>query len=291
MMETGGIIEKIVEYYEDGDKFNKIIEPIIVNRNSDGSFDSSEILNRLAYTIIDQQRDVSSVVIPIWVTLMYLGVNHEFLSKSKHAGELVQSVLQAYGHQQYHTREDLKLAGKSGASRTDAFIDVYKKYDPDSFLNFIISHKKNIETIFKELNTLKFISYKSASFFLRDIEGIEYDILPIDVNVAYSFQLTGLFFIKEDGMPPFETIIKSVVGVSRRNDPGNYRKISDKMLRLCSEEGFSPHQINRYFFLLGSDFCQNLKCTECFLSDCCYFNSELSSDQKKSFIERLKSRG
>lgn len=89
---------------------------------------------------------------------------------------------------------------------------------------------------------------------------------------------------------PFETIIKSVVGVSRRNDPGNYRKISDKMLRLCSEEGFSPHQINRYFFLLGSDFCQNLKCTECFLSDCCYFNSELSSDQKKSFIERLKSR-
>ncbi|MGB9837621.1 hypothetical protein [Methanothermobacter sp.] len=165
MIEIREMIEKIVEYYEDCNKFNKIIEPIIVNMNSDGSFDSSEILNRLAYTIIDQQRDVSSVVIPIWVTLMYLGVNHEFLSKSEHASELVQSVLQAYGHQQYHTREDLELAGKRGASRTDAFIDVYKKYDPDSFLNFIISHKNNIEAIFKELNTLKFISYKSASFF------------------------------------------------------------------------------------------------------------------------------
>ncbi|MGB9837622.1 hypothetical protein [Methanothermobacter sp.] len=125
---------------------------------------------------------------------------------------------------------------------------------------------------------------------MRDIEGIEYDILPVDVNVAYSFQLTGLFFIREDGMPPFETIIESVVGVSKRNDPGNYKKISDKMLRSCFEEGFNPQQINRYFFLLGSDFCQNLKCTQCFLADYCYFNSELSSDQKRSFIERLKSR-
>ncbi len=291
MFNAGTILKKIIEYYEKGDKFKKLIEPIIIiKKDSDGRFDASEILNRLAYTIIDQQRDVSSVVIPVWVTLMYLGVNHKFLSRSKHAGELVQSVLQAYGHQQYYTCDDLKLTGKRGASRTDAFIDVYKKYDPESFLNFIMNNSGNIEIIFKELTRLKFISYKSASFFLRDIEGIKYDILPVDVNVAYSFQLTGLYFLEDDGMPSFDRVINSIISASKRNDPVNYKKISDKMLRLCYSRDLSPHMVNRYFFLLGSDFCQNLKCDECFLSESCYFNTELSSEEKKIFIEKLRSK-
>lgn len=288
MVNAEEIFKKVKDYYENSDKFNKIVEPIIVYRNSEGFFDASEILNRLAYTIIDQQRDVSSVVIPIWVTLMYLGVNSEFLAKSKHAPELVQAVLQAYGHQQYHTRQDLSLAGKRGASRTDAFIDVYKKYTPESFLNFILTNSRNVEKIFEELIKLKFISYKGASFFLRDIEGLEYDILPIDVNVAYSFQLTGLFFLKEDGIPPFDEIINSLISASQRNKPTNYKKISDKMLRLCNRTGNNPHHMNRYFFLLGSDFCQKFNCRECFLAGSCYFSTELSSDQKQIFVEKLR---
>lgn len=291
MINAEEIFKNVSDYYESGDKFNKIIEPIIVYKNSEGSFDASEILNRLAYTIIDQQRDVSSVIIPIWVTLMYLGVNPEFLSKSKHAAELVQSVLQAYGHQQYHTHHDLTLAGKRGASRTDAFIDVYKTYTPESFLNFILSNGRNVEKIFEELIKLKFVSYKGASFFLRDIEGMEYDILPVDVNVAYSFQLTGLFFLKDEGIPPFNEVLNSLISASQRNKPTNYKKISNKMLHLCYRSGNNPYQMNRYFFLLGSDFCQNLKCFECFFSGSCYFNNELSSFQKRKFLEKLKFKG
>jgi hypothetical protein len=103
---------------------------------------------------------------------MYLGVNHKFLSRSKHAGELVQSVLQAYGHQQYYTRDDLKLTGKRGASPTDAFIDVYKKYDPESFLNFIMNNSGNIEIIFKELARLKFISTNQLHSFCGTLKAL-----------------------------------------------------------------------------------------------------------------------
>lgn len=88
--------------------------------------------------------------------------------------------------------------------------------------------------------------------------------------MAYSFQLTGLYFLEDDGMHSFDRVINSIISASKRNDPVNYKKISDKMLRLCYSRDLSPHMVNRYFFLLGSDFCQNLKCDECFLSESCY---------------------
>ena len=71
-------------------------------------------------------------------------------------------------------------------------------------------------------------------------------------------------------MHSFDRVINSIISASKRNDPVNYKKISDKMLRLCYSRDLSPHMVNRYFFLLGSDFCQNLKCDECFLSESCY---------------------
>ena len=64
---------------------------------------------------------------------MYKNVNPEFLSESPYATELVQSMFKAYGHQNYHTKADFEVRGKGGSSRTDAFIQAYKKYTPKNF--------------------------------------------------------------------------------------------------------------------------------------------------------------
>ena len=88
-------------------------------------------------------------------------------------GEFVQSMFKAYGHQNYHTKADFVFMEKGGASRTDAFIEAYKSHTPEEFLSFVIKNSHNIELIFEELKKLKYISLKSASFFLRDVEGLE----------------------------------------------------------------------------------------------------------------------
>ena len=134
-----------------GENFQKLIEPIIIKKDLNGNFDSIELLNRLVYTIVDQQRDVASIIIPIWVNMMYKNVNPEFLSESPYASEYVQSMFKAYGHQNYHTKADFEVRGRGGASRTDAFIQAYKEYSPDQFLSLITKNSHNIETIFKEL--------------------------------------------------------------------------------------------------------------------------------------------
>ena len=109
---------------------------------------------------------------------------------------------------------------------------------------------------------------------------MEYDILPIDVNVAYSFQYTGLFFFNESNM--------NIIPVSKRTQLREYSEISDKIRDLCSELDYNPHEINRYLFLLGADFCQSLKCDDCCVGENCYFNS-LSEDKKKLFLKQIKS--
>ncbi|PAV05461.1 hypothetical protein [Methanobacterium bryantii] len=281
------IIDEIIQYFSEGKNFQKLIAPIIIKKDSNGDYDPVELLNRLAYTIVDQQRDVASIVIPIWVNMMYKDINPDFLAKSPYATEFVQSMFKAYGHQNYHSKTDFEIRGKGGASRTDAFVQAYNEYSPDEFLDFIKHNSSDIESIFKELVKLKYISLKSASFFLRDVEGLEYDILPIDVNVAYSFQYTGLFF-KDNSLNSFDEVLKEIIPVSKRTNIVEYSKISDRMQELCSELGYNPYELNRYLFLLGADFCQSLKCKSCFLRENCYFN-DLSSECKEKFVSRIKS--
>ena len=276
----------LISYYSDGSKFKKLIEPIILKKDVNGGFDSVELINRLAYTIVDQQRDVESIIIPIWVTMMFKNMNPDFLAKSPYASDFVQSMFKAYGHQNYHTKDDFRIrGGRSGASRTDAFIELYNEYTPEEFLSFVLENSHDIESIFKELVKLKFISLKSASFFLRDVEGLEYDILPIDVNVAYSFQYTGLFFNQRES---FEKVLDNIIPVSKRTKLAEYSNISDNLKNTCSELNFNPYEVNRYLFLLGADYCQSLKCNECFLSDNCYFNN-LSDEEKEKFYNKIKS--
>ena len=213
---------------------------------------------------------------------MYKNVNPEFLSESPYSNELVQSMFKAYGHQNYHTKADFEVREKGGASRTDAFIQAYKSYTPEDFQTFIVENSQNIELIFEELKKLKYISLKSASFFLRDVEGLEYDILPIDVNVAYSFQYTGLFFDIDSS-----NIEDDIIPVSKRTHLREYSLISNKIKDLCAKLGYNPHVINRYLFLLGADFCQSLKCDLCCVRDECYFNS-LSEEKKIIFKNLIK---
>lgn len=279
-------LQKLINHYSDADKFKKLIEPIILKKDINGVFDSIELINRLAYTIVDQQRDVESIIIPIWVTMMSMNMNPNFLAKSHYASDFVQSMLKAYGHQNYHTKEDFKIREKSGASRTDAFLQLYQEYTPEEFHEFILENSNVIETIFKELIKLKYISLKSASFFLRDVEGLEYDILPIDVNVAYSFQYSGLFNYNQS--ESFESVLDNIIPVSKRTKIVEYSKISDNLKNLCFKLNLSPYEVNRYLFLLGADYCQSLKCDKCFLSDYCYFNS-LLSNQKSKFADKIKS--
>ena len=281
------LLDEVVRYFSEGQNYNKLIAPIILKKDTNGNFDSSELLNRLSYTIVDQQRDVASIIIPIWVNMMYLNVNPEFISESPLAEEFVQSMFKAYGHQNYHTKADLKVREKSGASRTDAFMNVYKTYSPDEFKDFISKNSQDIGFIFNELIKLKFISYKSASFFLRDVEGLEYDILPIDVNIAYSFQYTGLFFIDES-IKNFSDVLESTIPVSKRNDINEYSKISDKLMDLSSELDYNPYEINRFLFLLGANFCQSLKCENCIVKKYCYFHNLPTIGHKQMFIEKIK---
>lgn len=285
------LLDELVAYFSEGDRFQKLIAPIIVKKDNNSNFDSIELFNRLTYTIVDQQRDVASVVIPIWVNMMCKGMNPDFLAKSPHATEFVQSMFMAYGHQNYHTRSDFEFRGRGGASRTDSFIDAYKKHSPEEFLEFIKENSDNIEFIFEKLIKLKFISLKSASFFLRDVEGLEYDILPIDVNVAYSFQYTGLFFMENDKYQTNSNtdVINSIIPVSQRTNISEYSQISDKIYSVCKELDYNPYEINRYLFLLGSDFCQTLKCQSCCVNQYCYFNNLPNSSLKQQFMDRIRS--
>lgn len=57
---TSFLLNEIVFYYSDEAKFKKLIEPIILKKDVNGSFDSVELINRLDYTIVYQQRDVES---------------------------------------------------------------------------------------------------------------------------------------------------------------------------------------------------------------------------------------
>ena len=282
------IIEEISKWIPSPDGFKIKIEPILINKERDGNFDPIKILNRFTYTIIDQQRDVESVVIPIWNTLLYYNMDQMFLQNSPIAQEFVSAIFQAYGHQQYHTKEQIALISKRSASRTDAFIEAYKKRGAQEFLKTLIENKGDLINLFKILTTYKFVSDKSAAFYLRDIEGIEFDLVPIDSNVARSIQRTGLFYAEFDGEDiSLGSIKDKVIAIKKRTNPTNFRTLSKKIFEISNEAKQSPYKINRWLFLLGADYCQVNKCNICKIAAFCFYNN-LREDEKKRFISYLK---
>ena len=283
------ILEKIFEWIPNSEGYETKIKPILISRDSIGEFNHIALLNRFAYTIVDQQRDVNTVVIPLWNTLLYYGMNREFICESPYAPLVISSIFQAYGHQQYHTKEDLKIQKKSGASRTDAFLQCYRERSSLEFLNLILEERDNLLNLFKILTKYSFISDKSAAFFLRDIEELEFSLVPIDSNVTRSLQRTGLFFTDfEKSLLDFEMIIKKIIPIKKRTDPKNFRVLSDKIFEICKENNKSPYKLNRYLFLLGADFCQNNRCNSCHIKDSCFYYN-MTENEKLLFLNKIKS--
>ena len=103
------IIEEISKWIPITEGYKTKIEPRLIKKEENGHFEPNKLLKRFIYTIVDQQRDVESVVIPIWNTLHYYGMNQMFLQNSLKAHEFVSTIFQAYGHQQYHTKKHISL--------------------------------------------------------------------------------------------------------------------------------------------------------------------------------------
>lgn len=283
------IIDEISKWIPSTDGFKTKIEPILINKESDGSFDPIKILNRFTYTIVDQQRDVESVVIPIWNTLLYYNMDHAFLQNSPNAQEFVSAIFQAYGHQQYHTNKQIVLQSKRSASRTDAFIEAHEKRDAEEFLKTIMDNKRDLFELFNILTKYKFVSDKSAAFYLRDIEGIEFDLVPIDSNVARSIQRTGLFFTNYDCEDiSLDSIEENIIAIKKRTNPTNFRILSNKIFKISEEANQSPYKLNRWLFLLGADYCQGNKCKICKIAGLCFYNN-IQENEKIRFLSNLKS--
>ncbi len=272
--------------------FETKIEPILIKNIFDANFNKLTLLNRFAYTIVDQQRDVESVIIPLWNTMLYYGMNGNFLLKSPLATEFISSCFQAFGHQQYHTKKELDLQGKSLGSRTDAFLNCYRKRAPEEFFDLIIEHKDNLLELYKLLTDYNFVSDKSAAFFLRDLLGIDFSLVPIDSNVARSVQRIGLYFFNQSAqIPNFNRVLKQIIPIKERTQPDNFRALSNKIFKVCeghNDGNYSPYKLNRYLFVIGADLCQNNKCNKCKIKELCYFNN-LDSNQQIKFKEKLRS--
>mgnify|MGYP006279165855 CR=1 FL=1 len=286
------LLNVIFDWIPNSHGFETKIEPILIKNIFDDNFSKETLLNRFAYTIVDQQRDVESVIIPLWNTMLYYGMNSQFLLESPLATEFISSCLQAFGHQQYHTKEELDLQDKSLGSRTDALLNCYRKRSPEAFFNLIINNKDNLLELYKQLTDYYFVSDKSAAFFLRDLLGIDFSLVPIDSNVARSVQRIGLYFVNQsDQIPDFNKILNQIIPIKKRTNPDNFRDLSNNIFKVCEVMGvsnYSPYKLNRYLFVIGADYCQNDKCGKCKIKELCYFNN-LDSSRQSKFKDKLKS--
>ena len=84
-------------------------------------------------------------------------------------------------------------------------------------------------------------------------------------------------------------VINSIIPVSQRTNITEYSQISDKIYSVCEELDYNPYEINRYLFLLGSDFCQTLKCEFCCVNQYCYYNNLPNPSLKQQFNDRIRS--
>jgi len=124
------------------------------------------------------------------------------------------------------------------------------------------------------------------------LENFNFNILPVDVNVALATQYTGLLFSNLNINQPdlkFTLIKNQIIPVKERTELIKYQKISDAIIHLCEIYSFNPLEINRYLFLLGEGYCQELKCKGCPLETLCFYNTVLSDQEKTAFKTKIKS--
>lgn len=98
-------------------------------------------------------------------------MNPDFLSKSPYAEDLIQSIFHAYKHQNYHTSSDFKFrVGRVVGEEHHELMLLFKQTKSMVLIDLWNYNKKfkKYKENFKKLIELIFISYKSASSFLRN---------------------------------------------------------------------------------------------------------------------------
>ncbi|MHA1765030.1 MAG: hypothetical protein ACTSVK_02100 [Promethearchaeota archaeon] len=294
------------------------IEPLLLARNSA----EEAYINHLWYTIIDQRRDVKNKIIPTIFTLLSAGFSIEFaLENPKLAKEIITAVLFTYGHERKYIYEDIDrfLLDESidkRISRTEAIIECMEEISKYKNLkNYLLKNKDKlcVDKNFRKQFTrnLKFIKEKSILFLLRDMipneVEPEYTPVPVDVNVFYSVQTTGLLFDDWDYDP--EKILRKKNGSEiKKADILRIQKririLGEPFQELCKnckencEIGSREYrrcwgerivELSRDLFLLGSMFCQKAVCLKdqkCIFKNKCML-PKLFIDNAREFVELM----
>lgn len=294
------ILETLVTWVPRTPDYQHVVAPIIV-RYAETAHDPAtrrEVLfNRLVYSIIDQQRSVKDVIIPLWTSFMALNLNRAFFCHEDRAREFLSALFQAYGHQLYHTHAQNRIRGKALGSMVDAVVALYRELSPERLVALLRDSRDDMDHIFAVLTRFKYLKHKAVAFFLRDVEGFDFSLLPIDSNVARSLQLSGLYFAQR-GVFDFETyaltpaLAREVVPLADRTVLAHFRNLSDAIFGLHAAwpaPTHSPQALNRFLFVLGEQFCQDRKCASCRLARWCLYHNLPPADQE-AFWRRLKKR-
>lgn len=274
---------------------------------------AKRFVNHLWYTIIDQRRDVKDFVIPMMASLMLSGIDpNAIVNNKEETREIITAVLSSYGHELKYSKADMKRLVEDGyysrklGSRSDAILDTVEKikerYDSwKGFKNKILENRsrymKDGKLRRKEVSEYPYVSEKSFSFFLRDIEPILLDPelipIPIDSNVAQSIQLTGMLF---DEWPPSED---EIVNKKKRDQQEAVEKITGRVRGLARTFDESPRktvQLAQSLFLYGAEYCQKCPKKEgekyrpisCPIKNQCMVGNHLNQRQIQELVEGVK---
>lgn len=309
------------------------IEPIVI-RERDGTLDSREVGNRLIYAIIDQQMDVENVVIPSWISMMIAGLDVITLRDfpQEIGEEILSAILNSHGAPRFNTSVDLEKMGISkNMSLPYAIMKAVRRIhnrakvkvgrkeiilwnDIDEFRDVV---RESIQSEYSE--RLKDILAKGRDpetgdklfslaagavidFFLRDID-IQVDksrvAIKIDVNNLKSGKLTGFFFrdnVLQDILSEqnLEVVQKLYIEHLKQLNISEYKRFQD-IIRNVARNSIEAKDINRFLFILGSDYCDSCLAragnTECPLYGSCLFTwiiEKLPREKRLEFSDAVR---
>jgi len=294
--------------------FEKTIKPLLVDLKR---ADPEELIFRFIYTIIDQRRDVEEVVIPVWFTFRMTGLdlnNLQRLDVDK-VEEIFACLLQEYGHEQYYTQNDYnniaQELGKSIPSRAYAIAEAlrillnFKEHSKKlvgetlDFTEFIRKYYEdlviNAHLRRKFLSLFEFVGEKSLDFFLRDLHTEVRDMravpFPVDVHVAETSQLLGLYFTDDEVRRIIQGDFSAVFPLSDREEYAS--EIKRRIVEKAEKCGYKPEDVkdlNRSLFLVGKYYCSQGKCDVCPVSRYCFLQQLLRKDPSRAreFLRKIR---
>jgi len=296
--------------------FKKTIEPILLDLRR---ANLEELVYRLAYTIVDQRRDVEDVVIPIWFTFRLCGISLEEIRDLGEGflEEVFACLLREYGHEGHLPQNDLneiseELGRGKQTSRAMAVAEalfnlsifekisaklVGRKLDLKSFIEKYYGHLMTDKVLrARFIRSFKLLGSKSLEFFLRDIipnyNDIELIPMPVDVHVAATSQLLGLYFYEEELEEICRGRLDRAFNVSYRAI--FTKEVAGRLKELAKRCGLNSDQAlktSRALFLLGAYYCSERKCHDCPVKKECFYQLLLKADFRlaSKFRERIGS--